>query len=72
LGTIWILQAGAPSPAGFSSGAAFGFGAAGFFTALFVGFFALALAFFAGISAQLYCNSLQYRISLNHVLVRTV
>jgi hypothetical protein len=46
------LQAVAPSPAGFSSGAASGFGVAGFFTAFFAGFFAtlaFAFAFFAGI-----------------------
>jgi hypothetical protein len=60
----WVLSyyVGIASPACFSSGAASGFGAAGFFTAFFAGFFAafafactfFALAFFAGISAQLY------------------
>jgi hypothetical protein len=60
----WVLgyYVGIASPAGFSSGAASGFGATGFFTALFADFFAalafarafFAFAFFVGISAQLY------------------
>jgi hypothetical protein len=43
------LQAGVTSPEDSSSGAASGLGAAVPFTAFFAGFFALILAFFAGI-----------------------
>jgi hypothetical protein len=60
----WLLgyYVGIASPACFSSGAASGFGAAGFFTTLFADFFAalvfarafFAYTLFAGISAQLY------------------
>jgi hypothetical protein len=52
---ILLLQVGISPPADFSSGAASGFGAAGFPPAFLAGFFAalaFACAFFAGISVS--------------------